>query len=143
MRWSSRRLAVFFVTALAVGVAGCETIGGEPSRPSPPGQSPERHASDKPSDRLLGDWVLKSVEGKTSCTIKLQSLQGYGYGQVWKQSSCRFDDVPTIFSWRFEDGSILLQGQHGRGDVGSLHRAGRDTFRGALVSGEKVTMARK
>ena len=92
-------------------------------------------------EKLLGDWRLASVDGKASCSIKLQPLQGYGYGQVWA-NQCRFDGAPKIFSWRVDGKTVTLHGLHGKGDVGTLNRIGKNTFKGSLITGETVRMTR-
>lgn len=133
-------LLVFIGLSLTGCVAVTDDVPGptQPITPRPPQEEPK-----KPSEKYLGDWVLKSVEGNTSCTVKLQRLQGYGWGQTFNNGCYRFDNIPKIASWRLDDDLVLLQTSFGAETVGRLRVIDDNTFRGRLVSGERVRMTRK
>ncbi|MEM7024392.1 MAG: AprI/Inh family metalloprotease inhibitor [Pseudomonadota bacterium] len=132
----------FLVTVVTILSAGCNVDVTQPGpRTVATPVSSEEEAPKKPGEELVGDWRLQSRDGKASCTIKLQPLQGYGYGQVWT-NNCRFADVPAIKTWRIDGGRLTLLGSHGRDAVGELFRYDSDGFEGALLSGEGVGLNR-
>jgi len=136
-----RALLSSILCVAAMSAAGCVTAETPVASPAAPVTmvSDEETGADLP----LGDWKLRSEDGRSSCSIKLQPLQGYGYGQVW-QNGCTtaFRDTPKIASWRGDEFGVTLMQMHGKGAVGHLRRSGNDEFRGRLTSGERVTMTR-
>lgn len=129
------------LAAGAIAVAGCVTAETPVASPAAPVTVISDVETD--ADLPLGDWKLRSEDGRSSCSIKLQPLQGYGYGQVW-QNGCTtaFRDTPKIASWRGDEFGVTLMQMHGKDAVGHLRRSGSDEFRGRLTSGERVTMTR-
>ncbi len=128
----------------AAALTGCVATVDEtdrPIRPTPPHSTPDKPA--RPGEAYLGDWTLKSLDNDLSCSVKLQRLQGYGWGQTFTNGCYRFKEVPKISAWRVDEVGIVLQTSFGKENVARLISVDRNRFVGRMVNGERIVMTRK